>query len=95
MTLLRNKIVSELNTIYLYIIQNLRLLRNVSDKELANLNSKYHLCGTDCYSCHFFEFDAGIGFIGDLLKNDSFNFKPTEIVAIFEDFKQYGKHNKL
>lgn len=57
---------------YTSIIKNLRLLRTLNENEQKAEKQKYSNYITDCYSCHFFEFNSCVSFMGDILKNNKF-----------------------
>ncbi len=92
---MKGKIIQEMETSYLNIIQNLRLLRDVSEEEAVEERKKYDAVGTDCYSCHFYEFNACIEFILNALKKSLFPVSPVAVGELIGDFRGIFAKNSL
>lgn len=56
---------------------------------------KYESLCTDCYSCHFYEFNSCIDFILNALKKNLFQLSPIQLAELIQDFRTIFAANKV
>lgn len=93
--LLKNKIVAEMQSIYANIVQNLRLLRTLSEEKLAEEKTLYGNLRTDCYSCHFYEFQAALKFLLETLTNQALVLAPDQLQTLLSNFQTVFSSNQV